>query len=180
MDGDSAFSSDASFWWVARPPLAARQQDLSSHRRPPIPSLETMSTWCTRTGTNTRRPKPMQGEFALAAERMGCGWSTRQRAGGGRFPSACRGRAVSMIAEHEKFLSDLNGTLPPPKFARDDRIFRSQLPEAIADVKAMISAADTGSQDAVLVATIAYVNDMIPTVTDALDDVDPSVAHAHN
>jgi len=95
-------------------------------------------------------------------------------------PSACRGRAVSMVAEHEKFLSDLNGTLPPPKFARDDRIFRSQLPEAIADVKAMISAADTGSQDAVLVATIAYVNDMIPTVTDALDDVDPSVAHAHN
>lgn len=92
-------------------------------------------------------------------------------------PSTCNERSVSMVAEHEKFLSDLNGTLPPPKFARDDRIFRSQLPEAIADVKAMISAADTGSQDAVLLATIAYVNDMIPTVTDALDDVDPAVAH---
>jgi hypothetical protein len=95
-------------------------------------------------------------------------------------PSTCRERSISIVAVHVKFLSDLNGTLPPPRFARDDRIFRSQLPEAVADVKAMISAADTGSQDAVLVATIAYVNDMIPTVTDALDDVDPSVAHAHN
>jgi hypothetical protein len=92
-------------------------------------------------------------------------------------PSTCRQRAVLMVAEHETFLRDLNRNLPPPKFARDDRIFRNQLPEAIADVRAMISAADTGSQDAVLVATIAYVNDMIPTVTDALDDVDPSVAH---
>jgi hypothetical protein len=41
----------------------------------------------------------------------------------------------------------------------------------------MISAANTGSEDAVLQATIAYVNDMMPTVTDALDDVDPSVVH---
>lgn len=37
--------------------------------------------------------------------------------------------------------------------------------------------ADTGSKDAVLQATTAYVNDTIPTVTDALDAVDPSVVH---
>jgi hypothetical protein len=44
-------------------------------------------------------------------------------------------------------------------------------------MKAIISAADTGSQDAVLQATTVYVDDMIPVVTSALDDVDPSVVH---
>jgi len=82
-----------------------------------------------------------------------------------------------MLAVHEKFLIDLDRTPPPPKFAVDDRAFRSQLPKAIADVEAMISAADTGSKDAVLQATTVYVNDMIPVVTSALDDVDPSVVH---
>jgi hypothetical protein len=41
----------------------------------------------------------------------------------------------------------------------------------------MISAAETESKDAVLQATQVYVDDMIPTVTAALDDVDPSVLH---
>ena len=92
-------------------------------------------------------------------------------------PLTCRVRSVAMAAVHEKFLSDLNSTRPPPKFATDDRTFQSQLPKAIADLKAVISATDTGSKDAVLQATTAYVNDMMPTVTDALDDVDPSVVH---
>ncbi len=82
-----------------------------------------------------------------------------------------------MIAVHQKFLSDLDSTPPPPKFAADDRAFRSQLPKAIGDMKAIISAADTGSQEAVLQATTVYVDDMIPVVTNALDDVDPSVVH---
>lgn len=92
-------------------------------------------------------------------------------------PALCRSRSVARRAVHEKFLSDLDSTQPPPKFAADDRAFRSQLPKAIADVKAMISAADTGSQDAVFQATTVYVDDMIPVVTNALDDVDPSVVH---
>ena len=92
-------------------------------------------------------------------------------------PAICRSRSVAMLAVLQKFLSDLDRTPPPPKFAADDRAFRSQLPKAIADVEAMISAADTGSKDAVFQATTVYVNDMIPVVTSALDDVDPSVVH---
>jgi len=92
-------------------------------------------------------------------------------------PSKCQERAVAILAVHQKFLSDLDSTPPPQRFASDDRAFRNQLPKAIADVKGMISAAGTGSKDAVLQATQVYVDDMIPTVTDALDDVDPSVLH---
>jgi hypothetical protein len=92
-------------------------------------------------------------------------------------PQVCRYRAVAILAVHQKFLSDLDRTPPPPKFVADDRALRSQLPKAIADVKAMISAADTGSNQAVMDATTTYVNDMIPVVTSALDDIDPSVVH---
>jgi hypothetical protein len=92
-------------------------------------------------------------------------------------PPVCRYRAVAILAVHQKFLSDLDSTPPPPKFAADDKALRSQLPKAIADVKAMISAADTGSKDAVMNATTTYVNDMIPVVTSALDDIDPSTVH---
>jgi hypothetical protein len=92
-------------------------------------------------------------------------------------PPVCRYRAVAILAVHRKFLSDLDRTPPPPKFAADDRALRSQLPKAIADVQAMISAADTGSKEAVMQATTTYVNDMIPVVTSALDDIDPSELH---
>jgi hypothetical protein len=92
-------------------------------------------------------------------------------------PPTCRTRAMAMLAVHQKFLSDLDTTAPPPEFAADDRAFRSQLPKAIDDMKAIISAADTGSKEAVFQATSAYVDDMIPIVTNALDDVDPSVVH---
>ena len=92
-------------------------------------------------------------------------------------PPICRTRIIAMLAVHQKFLSDLDTTPPPPKFAADDRAFRSQLPKAIDDMKTIISAADTGSKEAVFQATSAYVDDMIPIVTNALDDVDPSVVH---
>jgi len=92
-------------------------------------------------------------------------------------PSMCRERAVAILANHQKFLSDLDGTPPPAKFAGDDRVFRAQLPRTIADLKALISAADSGSKDAVLAAATTYNNDMYPLVTDALNDVDPSVRH---
>jgi hypothetical protein len=92
-------------------------------------------------------------------------------------PAICRTKVVAMIAVHQKFLRDLDSAPSPPKFAADDRAFRSQLPKAIGDMKAIISAVDTGSQEAVLQATTVYVDDMIPVVTNALDDVDPSVVH---
>jgi hypothetical protein len=92
-------------------------------------------------------------------------------------PPICRTKVVAMLAVHQTFLSDLDKTPAPPKFAADDRAFRTQLPKAIGDMKAIISAADTGSQDAVFQATSVYVDDMIPIVTGALDDVDPSVVH---
>lgn len=92
-------------------------------------------------------------------------------------PPNCRDRAVSILANQQKFLSDLDSTPAPPKFAADDRAFRTQLPKAIADLKALVSAAETGNKDAVLQAATAYNNDMYPIVTDALNDVDPSVVH---
>jgi hypothetical protein len=93
-------------------------------------------------------------------------------------PPKCRERAVAILAVHQKFLSDLDTTPPSPNFVADDQSFRSQLPKAIAQVKAMISAAESGDKQAVVQATTAYVNDMIPTVTNSLDHVDPSVVHA--
>jgi hypothetical protein len=92
-------------------------------------------------------------------------------------PPTCRDRAVALLAAQQKFLNGLDSTPAPPKFAADDQAFRSQLPKTIADLKAMISAADTGSKDAVLQATTVFLNDMIPTVTGAMDHVDPSVVH---
>jgi hypothetical protein len=92
-------------------------------------------------------------------------------------PPTCRDRAIALLAAQQKFLSGLDSTPAPPEFTAEDKIFRSQIPKTIADLKALISAADTGSKDAVLQAAMTYVNDMIPTVTGAMDHVDPSVVH---
>jgi hypothetical protein len=93
-------------------------------------------------------------------------------------PPKCRERAVAILTVHQRFLSDLDTTPSPPKFVADDQIFRSQLPMAIVQVNAMISAAESGDKQAIVQATTAYVNDMIPIVTHSLDHVDPSVVHA--
>ena len=92
-------------------------------------------------------------------------------------PPACRERAVALLANHEEFLADLAGAQPPPKMVSDDQTFRTQLPRTIADLKALITATGTRSKQAVLQAANAYNDDMYPTVTDALNDVDPSVSH---
>jgi hypothetical protein len=92
-------------------------------------------------------------------------------------PQTCGKLSMAMVAVHEKFLSDLNATPVPPQFAAADHAFRTQLPKAIADVNAMISASATGSKQDVLDATAAYVSTMIPIVTDALNLVDPEVLH---
>ena len=92
-------------------------------------------------------------------------------------PLTCRVRVVAMLPVIQKFLGDLDATPLPPRFAVDDQALRSQLPKAIADLKALVSVAKTGNKGAVLQATATYVDAMIPTVTKALDDIDPSVVH---
>jgi hypothetical protein len=92
-------------------------------------------------------------------------------------PPTCRDRALALLAAQQKFLSGLDSTPAPAEFAADDQVFRSQIPRTIADLRALISAADTGSKDAVLQATTKYLQDMVPTVTGAMDHVDPSVVH---
>lgn len=93
-------------------------------------------------------------------------------------PAMCRERAVAILANQEKFLGDLAATPAPPRFAADDAAFRTQVPKAISDAKAMISACGTGNKQTIFEATSAYVNDMIPAVTGAMDDVDPGVSHS--
>lgn len=93
-------------------------------------------------------------------------------------PAKCRDRAAAILIVHQKLLSDLDTTPPPSTFVTDDQIFRGQLPKAIAQVKVMISAAESGDKQAIIQATTAYVDDMIPVVTSSLDHVDPSVVHS--
>jgi hypothetical protein len=81
-----------------------------------------------------------------------------------------------MLAVQEKFLSDLDVTPPPAKFAADDRAFRAQLPKTVVDLKAMISAADAGNQQGILDASNAFLDDM-GLVLGALTHINPSVEH---
>jgi hypothetical protein len=92
-------------------------------------------------------------------------------------PPMCRERAVAILANQVRFLSDLGSTAPPLKFSADDQAFRTQISKAIVDLKALIATSESGNKEAVLAAATAYNNDMFPIVTDALNDVDPSVAH---
>lgn len=92
-------------------------------------------------------------------------------------PQKCQQIANAWLVVHEKFLVDLDATPAPAKFAADDRAIRGGLPKAIADLKSLIAVASTDDKAAVREATLLYVNDMMPAVTSALDDIDPSVAH---
>ena len=71
----------------------------------------------------------------------------------------------------------LIATTPPSQFAADDQVFKTQLPQAIVDLKALISTTKGGNKEAVLQGATVYVGDLIPVVTDALDYVDPAVVH---
>ncbi len=92
-------------------------------------------------------------------------------------PPKCQEIGAAIVSAHESFLSNLDSTPAPPKFAADDQVLRSQLAKAIADLKAMIAAAADANREAVIQYTTAYVNDMVPRVLVALDEVDPSVVH---
>jgi hypothetical protein len=110
-------------------------------------------------------------EGGAAAVCLGTGVGTQ-----GINPPLCRVRAIAMLAVQEKFLTDLDLTPPPAKFAADDRVFRTQLPKTVVDLKAMISAADAGNQQGLLDASNAFVDDM-GLVLGALTHINPSVEH---
>jgi hypothetical protein len=64
----------------------------------------------------------------------------------------------------------------PLRLAADDHVFRTQLPKTVADLKAMISAADAGNQQGILDASNAFLDDM-GLVLGALTHINPSVEH---
>ncbi len=66
-------------------------------------------------------------------------------------------------APHEKFLSALDATPAPPQFAADDQAFRTQLPIAIAHLKATMAAAEAVNAQRVSNEVEAYVEAMIPS-----------------
>jgi hypothetical protein len=92
-------------------------------------------------------------------------------------PSKCRQRMLASLPVQQRFLSALMATTAPSQFAADDQAFKTQLPLAVVDLKALISTTAGGNKEAVLEGATVYVGDLIPSVTDALDYVDPSVVH---
>ena len=92
-------------------------------------------------------------------------------------PATCHAHAVGLLAVHQKFLSDLHGTIAPPQFANDDRVFRSDVPRAIAAIQTLISVSATNNKQAIFDATNVYINVMYSSVLSAMDDVDPSTRH---
>jgi hypothetical protein len=120
---------------------------------------------------NTYWDDHVTAEGNAAAVCLGTGVSTQ-----GINPPLCRVRAVAMLKVQEKFLSDLDLTPPPPKFAADDRVFRAQLPKSVVDLKAMISAADASNPQGILDASNAFLDDM-GLVLGALTHINPSVEH---
>jgi hypothetical protein len=91
-------------------------------------------------------------------------------------PTACRPRIAAILPVHEKFLADLDSTPAPPQFAADDHAFRTQLPTAIAHLKATMAAADAGDSRTVSAEFEAYVEAMSHIFSN-LDHVDPSIPH---
>jgi len=92
-------------------------------------------------------------------------------------PQICRAFAVATLAASEKFLAMLDTVHAPAKFASDDRVFRTDVTKAISDLKTLVAACDGPNRQAIIDTMWAYARDMIPDVTNALDDVDPSVTH---
>lgn len=92
-------------------------------------------------------------------------------------PPRCREIAAAILAAHRSFLTNLDSTPAPAKFAADDQVLRTQLAKVITDLNAMLAACAGGNREAVIQYMTAYVNDMVPRVLAALDDVDPSVPH---
>jgi hypothetical protein len=92
-------------------------------------------------------------------------------------PQICRSYAIASVAANENFMTQLDTLQAPVRFAADDQVFRTHIPKAISDLKTLIAACDGPNRQAVIDAMWAYAHEMIPDVTNALDDVDPSVTH---
>jgi len=92
-------------------------------------------------------------------------------------PEICRAYAAATLAADEKFLAKLEAVQAPGKFAADDRVFRTVIPIAISDLETLVAACSGPNRQAIVDAMRAYANVMIPDVTNALDDVDPSITH---
>jgi hypothetical protein len=92
-------------------------------------------------------------------------------------PRICRPYAVATLAANEKFLTKLATVQAPAKFAADDRVFRMDVPKAISDLTTLVAACDGPNRQAIIDDMWAYAKDMIPDVTNALDDVDPRFTH---
>ena len=92
-------------------------------------------------------------------------------------PAECKARAQAQLAVQEKFLADLKTAQVPPQFATPNGTLLMNLPIAITDLQAMISASSSRSSERIFAATTAYVSQMQPTITGALDRIDPAVDH---
>ncbi len=92
-------------------------------------------------------------------------------------PQVCRAYAVATMTASQKFLATLGAIQAPGAFSADDQVFRTHIPIAISDLKALITACDGQSRRAIIDAMWAFAREMIPDVTNALDDVEPSVKH---
>ena len=92
-------------------------------------------------------------------------------------PPRCRIRAFAILANHQKFLSDLNATVAPARFRNDDRVFKANVPLAIAAVQKLIGVCAGSDKQAVVDASNVYIGIMFSSVLPAMDDVDPSTHH---
>lgn len=90
----------------------------------------------------------------------------------------CRlGYTDFVINATEKFLAKFDAIQAPAKFAADEGVFRTHIPVAINDLETLVAACSGSDRRAIIDAMWAFAHEMIPDVTDALDDVDPSVVH---
>lgn len=92
-------------------------------------------------------------------------------------PTECEARAQAQLIVQRTFLHYLQTTAPPPQFQAPDQVLLREIPKAINDLEGMVSAAQSGSKDAVVQATSIYVAEMEPGITDALDAIDTSMVH---
>ena len=92
-------------------------------------------------------------------------------------PAECQARAAAQLVVQKKFIHDLETTPAPPQFAAPDNVLIAEVPKAIVDLEAMITAAQTGNKDAVVQATSVYVSEMQPRITEALDAIDTGMVH---
>jgi len=92
-------------------------------------------------------------------------------------PTECQARATAQLVVQKKFIHDLETRPVPPQFAAPDKVLIAELPKAVVDLEAMITAAQKGNQDALVQATSVYVSEMVPEITDALDAIDAGMVH---